>query len=273
MAVGLGQNRFFTNTTQTFDINSNIEMIECKINNQIVNNNYSNHTLTFNFKLNNGDKCNIYFKYKKKRNDIHSKVANKFHVGISNIFSGYKGKFIMKLHNNIEVVNFEQDFFKKKNDNYYYYFGEIPNEGLMTCTYFSKKKAKWKLIHRVKTKNIGGYSINNVTAYCPEVFKGGNNEIINLKIVSNHIDKVDNDLIKLENGIYYARYANNEINKGFFDQQVLLYNYCNKVWECNKDVIIPDDEKNNKNTFVSLVNKIKFENKENIPLYREFKLN
>jgi len=272
MAVGLGSNRFFTNTTQTFDLNSKIEMIECKVNNQPVYNNFYNNTLTLNFHLYNGETCPIYYKYKRKDLDRNnkSKVAQKLWIGIWDSNAGYKAKYILNLHDKIKVVNFEKEFLKKTNDNSYYYFGVVPQEGLRTVAYFSKKKAKWNLIYRTKAKNNSGYCVDNMELKCPVYYKGGNNEIINLKICSSQANNVDNNYIKEQNNDYIVRYERLNTSKVFFDQQALLYNYCNKVWECNKKVIIPDDQKKNKKTFVDLVKKIQNQNKENIPLYRKF---
>ena len=248
MGVGLKRNQMFNHWHYTFDSDENIKILKTEVDGVDTPINFYSNTLKFNIYIRNGEKMQIYFKYKinEHENNIYYK---KLYIGLPNILAGQKAKYFFKLNENYEVINFKENFLKKINDNEYYFFGMVPDEGIYTSCIISLKEAKWKLNLKLIITNESGEFIDNSYIKIIKKFVGGNNKIIDFKVESSNSSKIDNKYIFLNDDNFKVNFSNINLNIAYFNQNVILKNNVNNEWVCNLKPIIPVDEIKNKKIF------------------------
>lgn len=266
MGVGLKRNQVFNHWHYTFDSDENIKIIKTEVDGVDTPINFYSNTLKFNIYIRNGEKMQIYFKYKinEHENNIYYK---KLYIGLPNILAGQKAKYFFKLDDNYEVINFKENFLKKLNNNEYYFFGMVPDEGIYTSCIVSLKEAKWKLNLKLIITNENGEFIDNSYVKIIKKFIGGNNKILDFKVESSNSSKIDNKYIFLNDDKFKVNFYNINLNIAYFNQIVTLKNNVNNEWICNLKPIIPVDEIKNKKIFSSLINEILEQDKTNTPIY------
>ena len=258
-AVGLPENTYFTSCSFGFKLETDIEILAFEINGVKTNYNFEKYSLYFAIKMKNLDMIKIHIKYKEApleseltEGEIKIKRINKAkYYGLSKRLAGKIAKFTLKNVSNMEVINFEDEFFIKTNENEYTWGGRVPEGGKTTVVRFSKKEARYRFYEKNTIKSVNNLPINNTTLKIPICYKWGNNHLVKFNCSSKQTKRIK---IEEEEKLIAAQFLNTETNKGEFIIEGEIINRCKGDWVCNLtdeeiESLIPDDFRFNKNMF------------------------
>ena len=265
-AVGLPSNSFFSSCSLGFIIGADIEILEFEKDGKKEEYEYHDYSLEFKIYLKNNESNKIHLKYKecpsKTKMTEGEKRERKFvrndYYGLSKNLAGQRGKFILSIKSEFEVIAFQDEFFIKTNDKEYTWGGTVPPEGKRTLVKMSKNKGKFNFsfIQRLKSRNES--AIKNTKMTVPVCFVGGNNEILKLDSNTQPAAKID---LNKEKGLYEILFKDTNYIDVEFSIKGQLINRCRGEWICELtdkqiDENIPEDYKTNKKLFNDTAKKI-----------------
>ena len=263
-AVGLPENVYYSKASNGFTLDRIIEIIEFEIDGKKSEYNYKDYSLEFTINLKNLESNKIHLKYKESKSKLTSgeikerKFYRSDYYGISKNLKGQIAKFTLIIKCDLEVINFEDEFFVKTNEKEYTWGGEVPLEGKRTVVKISKSKAKFNFNYIQKVESIDRKPLKNTKLNIPLCFEGGNNDIKKITYSCKQTDKVEYNEDKRQ---YEIKFININKNFGEFEMKGELVNHCKGEWFCNFtneqiEKEIPNDYKTNKEKFKELCKKI-----------------
>ena len=286
-AVGLKGFSFFNNSSKTFQMDKDIEILELEINGKQAKYQYRNHTLEFDINLKNLETAKVHLKYKEKpkldsldHDEIElRKFYRQEYYGLSEILKGQMGKFRLILKGSFDIVSFKNDIFLRNENNKqekeYLCGGKIPPEGLQTLVQLSKKEATWSVNLAAQIINRNG-NLKNSTLKVPIGYVGGNNEIINMSYSSPQTKNIEVDE---ENRIYEIKYKDTNHSRGDFIIKGEIKNRCQGEWNVDlSDETIEshmfEEDKKDKKQLEKIARKIiedfDKKNKDNLHNYMDY---
>ena len=233
-AVGLSKNSTFEKGSFSLKSNSTVNLLT--VNDKKTEFKKYSYRIEFKINLKNLQTAKIHIKYKHFKNkdysgkDLAERKLNCYnYYGISSKTNPkLMGKFILILKGNLDIIDFEENFFvkneKNKNESEYVWGGKVPSEGKETRIRFTRKKAMWNTNIYIKTSS-GNNRINSFHYNVKTKFFGGNNNIISLDYSS---PQTKNIYLDEENRTFVANYNNN--NKFEFKLNLIFENTCKPGW-------------------------------------------
>ena len=265
-AVGLFGNIRLKNCLIGLNLDTEIEILELKIDDEDKKSEVVNYSIKFGINLGNGESNRIYLKYKESPKldsltEGEIKERNYFRInfyGIKNYIKNKVAKYTLYNKSDFEIISFEDEFLVKSNDNEYTWGGTVPDKGKRTMIIMSKKEGKYNFEIIESIENIDKKPIEKEKLFVPFYFEGGNNKITLCEYSSKEAD----DIIKNEENKQYEIIFNNiKGNKAKFTMNYELLNRCKGEWICDLtddeiDDIIPKDFKEDFETNKELSTKI-----------------
>ena len=234
---------------------------------------YANYKIEFNISLKNleSNKIHIIFRESPKYEKMTEEERNsrKLHhiknYGLSKEISGQNAKYILKNESNLEIINFDNEFFFFTKDKEYQWGGVVPGSGQITQVRFSKKEG---IINFEDILNIDTFDISPIQKTIVEVpfyYIGGNNYINDLHHESNQTKDINMDKQKR---VYNIKYIKLNTNEADFYLKGKFTNFCDGEWNIDLtdeeiESLIPPDFKNKKAQFNKIANDIIKEYDEN----------
>ena len=234
---------------------------------------YANYKIEFNISLKNleSNKIHIIFRESPKYEKMTEEERNsrKLHhiknYGLSKEISGQNAKYILKNESNLEIINFDNEFFIFTKDKEYQWGGVVPGSGQITQVRFSKKEG---IINFEDILNIDTFDISPIQKTIVEVpfyYIGGNNYINDLHHESNQTKDINMDKQKR---VYNIKYIKLNTNEADFYLKGKFTNFCDGEWNIDLtdeeiESLIPPDFKNKKAQFNKIANDIIKEYDEN----------
>ena len=266
-AVGLPDNMKFNSGSHGFIIDMNIEIIIFEIDGvEQLEYEYEKYSLRFKINLKNLESNKIHIKYKEspkfekmtEEEKNYRKLYRSKYYGLSERLVGENAKYILKNESDLEIINFETEFFLKTKDNEYQWGGKVPQGGKKTVVRMSKKEGKVNFEERHIIKNIDNNLIKNTTMEIPFCYVGGNNKIINFKYFSPQTELIN---LNQKKKIFEIKYIDTKSKSAEFIVSGQLINRCKGNWSINLtkeeiDLLIPPDFKQNKIHFNKIANDI-----------------
>jgi hypothetical protein len=240
-AVGLSKNSTFEKGSFSLKSNSTVNLLT--VNDKKTEFKKYSYRIEFKINLKNLQTAKIHIKYKHFKNkdysskDLAERKLNCYnYYGISSKTNPkLMGKFILILKGNLDIIDFEDNFFvkneKNKNESEYVWGGKVPSEGKETRITFTRKKAMWNTNIYIKTSS-GNNRINSFHYNVKTKFFGGNNNIISLDYSS---PQTKNIYLDEENRQFIAEYKNK--NKFEFNLNLIIENNSKGL-----DVDLTDDQ-------------------------------
>jgi hypothetical protein len=188
----------------------------------------------------------------------YRKLNRTKYYGLSERLVGENAKYILKNESDLEIINFENEFFLKTKDNEYQWGGKVPEGGKKTVVRMSKKEGKVNFEEKHIIKSVDNNLIKNTTTEIPFCYVGGNNQIINFKYFSPQTEKI---MLNQKKKIFEIKYMNTKSKTVEFNVHGELINRCKGNWSINLtkeeiDSLIPPDFKQNKIAFNKIANDI-----------------
>ena len=266
-AVGLPEKMKFNSGSHGFIIDTNIDIIIFEIDGvEQTEYEYEKYSLRFNINLKNLESNKIHIKYKEspkyekmtEEEKSYRKLNRTKYYGLSERLVGENAKYILKNESDLEIINFENEFFLKTKDNEYQWGGKVPEGGKKTVVRMSKKEGKVNFEEKHIIKSVDNNLIKNTTTEIPFCYVGGNNQIINFKYFSPQTEKI---MLNQKKKIFEIKYINTKSKTVEFNVRGELINRCKGNWSINLtkeeiDSLIPPDFKQNKIAFNKIANDI-----------------
>ena len=266
-AVGLPEKMKFNSGSHGFIIDTNIDIIIFEIDGvEQTEYEYEKYSLRFNINLKNLESNKIHIKYKEspkyekmtEEEKSYRKLNRTKYYGLSERLVGENAKYILKNESDLEIINFENEFFLKTKDNEYQWGGKVPEGGKKTVVRMSKKEGKVNFEEKHIIKSVDNNLIKNTTTEIPFCYVGGNNQIINFKYFSPQTEKI---MLNQKKKIFEIKYINTKSKTVEFNVHGELINRCKGNWSINLtkeeiDSLIPPDFKQNKIAFNKIANDI-----------------
>ena len=266
-AVGLPDNMKFNSGSHSFIIDTNIDIIIFEIDGiEQTEYEYEKYSLRFNINLENLQSNKIHIKYKEspkyekmtKEEKNYRKIFRIKYYGLSERLVGENAKYILRNESDLEIINFENEFFLKTKDNEYQWGGKVPEGGKKTVVRLSKKEGKVNFEEKHVIKSVDNNLIKNTTTEIPFCYVGGNNQIINFKYFSPQTERIN---MNQKKKIFEIKYINTKSKTAEFNVRGELINRCRGNWSINLtkeeiDSLIPPDFKQNKIAFNKIANDI-----------------
>ena len=265
-AVGLFGRIRLNNCLIGVGLDTSIEILEFKIDEQDSKAEYKNNSIRFNISLGNGESNKIYLKYKEipllngltegEKNE--RKIFRCRFYGIKSYLKNQNAKFTLYNKSDFEIISFEDEFLAKSDDNGYTWGGEVPPNGKRTLTLMSKLEGKFHFEIIEKIENINKEPIKNEKLFVPFFFEGGNNNVTNLQYSSKETEQIE----KKENlKLYEINFVNIEDSFAKFTIKCEITNKCKGEWKCDLtdnelEEVIPKDVKENYEKFKELSERI-----------------
>ena len=257
----------FNSGSHGFIIDTNIDIIIFEIDGvEQTEYEYEKYSLRFNINLKNLESNKIHIKYKEspkyekmtEEEKSYRKLNRTKYYGLSERLVGENAKYILKNESDLEIINFENEFFLKTKDNEYQWGGKVPEGGKKTVVRMSKKEGKVNFEEKHIIKSVDNNLIKNTTTEIPFCYVGGNNQIINFKYFSPQTEKI---MLNQKKKIFEIKYINTKSKTVEFNVHGELINRCKGNWSINLtkeeiDSLIPPDFKQNKIAFNKIANDI-----------------
>ena len=266
-AVGLPDNMKFNSGSHSFIIDTNIDIIIFEIDGiEQTEYEYEKYSLRFNINLENLQSNKIHIKYKEspkyekmtKEEKNYRKIFRIKYYGLSERLVGENAKYILRNESDLEIINFENEFFLKTKDNEYQWGGKVPEGGKKTVVRLSKKEGKINFEEKHVIKSVDNNLIKNTTTEIPFCYVGGNNQLINFNYFSPQTERIN---LNQKKKIFEIKYINTKSKTAEFNVRGELINRCKGNWSINLtkeeiDSLIPPDFKQNKIAFNKIANDI-----------------
>ena len=258
-AVGL-MNMFSNSSFYAFPIDAEIFIILFEIDGKCVSYIREKYSIRFDIKLKNLESNNIHIIYKEL--PLHEKsirsIYRRKNYGISHRLGGQNAKFNLINESNMEIINFEDEYFLKKQNKEYQWEGIVPTYGKETKIILSKKEAEinFREIYLIKTTDNS--FINNAFIKVPFCYKDGNNLEIKFKKYIKPKHEIE---INENKKIYEINFIDLKSDKVEFIIEGTVINKCKGEWIINFtneeiESLIPQEFKNNKEAFKKYSNEI-----------------
>ena len=266
-AVGLSAQKYFDNSSFNFEPDKSIDILLLEIDGKIQTNYiFEKHSLNFNINLKNLESNKIHIIYRESPAKIRIRedakafrnISRKNNYGLSRRLSGENAKYILKNESDLEIINFENEFFLKTKDNEYQWGGKVPEEGKMTIVRMSKKEGLVHYYERQRIKSVNNSLIKYAKIRIPFSYIDGNNTKIKNEYYCNPKEIIYFDEI---NKFYEIDFININSKTAEFILEGELKNKCRTGWVINLtkeqiDLMIPNDFKININIYNKIANDI-----------------
>ena len=253
-------------TSFNFNSDSQIDIVLFEIDGIKSQYEYSNYFLKFIININKFQPNNIRMIYKEsplynKMTEGEKKLRKIYRekkYGLSKVLSGQRAKFILINKSNLEIINFEDEFFIQVGDNEYQWGGIVPLHGKETKIKLSKKEGLVNFYEKHVLKTTDNTFITNTVTKIPFCYLDGNNQMIKIKYGSKQTKKIRIEKYRKE---FIVRYNKIKGPMGEFEVRGKLKNKCQGEWNVNlKDdeieSLIPPDFETNKEEFKKIAKEI-----------------
>ena len=266
-AVGLPDNMKFNSGSHGFIIDTNVDILLFEIDGiEQTDYEYEKYSLRFKINLKNLESNKIHIKYTEspkyekmtEEEKNFRKIYRSKYYGLSERLVGENAKYILKNESDLEIINFDNEFFLKTNDNEYQWGGKVPQGGKKTVVRMSKKEGRVNFFEEHIIKSVDNSLIKNTTTEIPFCYVGGNNQIIQFKYFSQQTQDIN---MNQKKKVFEIKYININSKIAKFNVQGELINRCKGNWSINLtneeiDSLIPNDFKTNKIHFNKIANDI-----------------